>query len=98
MYGPWRNGTFADYVEALLENISTLNEDFLLHQMRYSVHHHHLTLMCLVPFGGPLDISVRASDEVAAAPGTGFFGGAAVAVMLAIEHGSSLPGGTPLRQ
>ena len=83
MDGEWRNGTFANFVKAPLENIFPLQEEKL---MRFGYGHNDLCyiLRLLVPFGGLGAADVRAGDSVIVAPATGSFGGAAVECALAL--------------
>lgn len=80
----WRDGSYAEYMAVPLESAYALNEERLLKELGYK-----LTDLCtiprmLVPWGGLVDINLRAGETVIVAPSTGAFGGAAVHVALAI--------------
>ncbi|KAF5860102.1 hypothetical protein ETB97_002063 [Aspergillus alliaceus] len=84
MDGPWRNATYAEYTRFPLENVFALNETLLIHEMRYSISDLCLMPVCLVPFGGLSEVDVKPGEVVIIAPATGRYGGAAVAVALAM--------------
>jgi NADPH:quinone reductase-like Zn-dependent oxidoreductase len=84
MDGEWRDSSYAEYARFPLENVFPLNEDLLLNEMRYSLSDLCLMPVCLVPFGGLSEVDVRPGETVIVAPATGRYGGAAVAVALAM--------------
>ena len=84
MDGEWRDSSYAEYARFPLENVFPLNEDLLLNKMGYSLSDLCLMPVCLVPFGGLSEVDVRPGETVIVAPATGRYGGAAVAVALAM--------------
>lgn len=84
MDGEWRNATYAEYTKFPLENLYPLNEDLLLNKMGYVVSDLCMMPVCLVPFGGLSEVDVKPGESVIIAPATGHYGGAAVAVALAM--------------
>ncbi|OKL57596.1 hypothetical protein UA08_06950 [Talaromyces atroroseus] len=84
MDGEWRNATYAEYARFPLENLYPLNEELLLNKLGYSIHDLCLMPVCLVPFGGLSEVDVKPGEVVIVAPATGRYGGAAVAVALAM--------------
>jgi D-arabinose 1-dehydrogenase-like Zn-dependent alcohol dehydrogenase len=80
MEGEWRNGTFAEYAKAPLENVFALNEEILLKQKGYSTADLAMLNFLLVPFGGLSEIGVKPGETVIVAPATGKSGGGAVAM------------------
>lgn len=84
MEGEWRNSTWQEVAKVPLENVYPLDEAKLCKQMGYSfVELTHLA-DCLVPFGGLDEIELGPGQTLIVAPATGKFGGAAVAVGLAM--------------
>ncbi|KAL3456382.1 isopropanol dehydrogenase [Aspergillus heterothallicus] len=84
MDGEWRNATYAEYARVPLENLYPLDEGLLLKQLGYSINNLCLMPICLVPFGGLSEVDVKPGEVVIIAPATGRYGGAAVAVALAM--------------
>lgn len=84
MDGEWRNGTYAEFARFPLENLYPMNEDRLLREMGYTVSDLCLLPVCLVPFGGFCEVGLKPGEVVIVAPATGRYGGAAVAVALAM--------------
>jgi D-arabinose 1-dehydrogenase-like Zn-dependent alcohol dehydrogenase len=82
--GAWRNGTFAEYTNAPLENCIPLDEIRLCKELGYST----LSLMylcyLLVPYGGLRDIKLEPGETIVVSPATGGFGGAGVQVAIAM--------------
>jgi threonine dehydrogenase-like Zn-dependent dehydrogenase len=83
MSGPWRNGSFAEYVMMPLENVFALDEKRLCEELGYRIVDLPQLQTCMIPFGGIDDAGVRPGDTVIVAPATGKFGGAAVLMALA---------------
>ncbi|KAJ5633223.1 hypothetical protein N7490_009562 [Penicillium lividum] len=84
MDGEWRNATYAEYARFPLENLYPLNEDLLLGKLRYNISDLCSLPVFLVPFGGLSEVDVKPGEVVIVAPATGRYGGAAVAVGLAM--------------
>lgn len=84
MDGVWRNATYAEYTRFPLENLYPLNEEVLFEKLGYSINDLCLMPVCLVPFGGLSEVDVKSGEVVIVAPATGRYGGAAVAVALAM--------------
>lgn len=84
MEGEWRNGTFAEYCKAPLENCFTLDEARLCNDLGYHVDQFGWLLQGLVPYGGLRSINLQAGETIIIAPATGGFGSAAVVVALAM--------------
>ena len=84
MDGEWRNGTFAEFAKFPLEKVYPLNEELLTKQMGYSFADLTWLGPCLVDAGGLMEIDVRTGDTVIVAPATGYFGGGAVHMALAM--------------
>jgi threonine dehydrogenase-like Zn-dependent dehydrogenase len=80
----WRNGTWAEYANVPLENVSVLNETRLVKELGYKEVELASLMRYLVPYGGLRDIKLEVGETVIVAPATGAFGGAAVAVALAM--------------
>jgi threonine dehydrogenase-like Zn-dependent dehydrogenase len=80
----WRDGAFAEYMKAPLENLIRLDEDRLCRELGYSVPELMYMMYLLVPFGGLRDIRVEPGETVVVCPATGGFGGAAVQVAVAM--------------
>lgn len=80
----WRDGTFAEYARFPLENCIALNEDKLCRTLGYSVHDLMYMAHLLVPFGGLRDIGLEPGETVVVSPATGGYGGAGVAVAVAM--------------
>jgi threonine dehydrogenase-like Zn-dependent dehydrogenase len=84
MEGEWRDATYAEYTKFPLENLYPLSEDILFNKLGYTVSDLCLMPVCLVPFGGLSEVDVKPGEVVIVAPATGRYGGAAVAVALAM--------------
>ncbi|KAL2857216.1 isopropanol dehydrogenase [Aspergillus pseudoustus] len=85
MDGVWRNATYAEHARFPLENLYPLNEELLLgEEFGYSINDLCLMPVCLVPFGGLAEVDVKPGEVVIIAPATGRYGGAAVAIALAL--------------
>jgi D-arabinose 1-dehydrogenase-like Zn-dependent alcohol dehydrogenase len=84
MDGEWRNATYAEYTRFPLENLYPLNESLLITSMGYRVSDLCLLPVFLVPFGGLSEVDLKPGEVVIVAPATGRYGGAAVAVALAM--------------
>lgn len=84
MDGEWRNATYAEYTRFPLENLYPLNEDLLVGKMGYTISELCFLPVFLVPFGGLSEVDVKPGEMVIVAPATGRYGGAAVAVALAM--------------
>ncbi|KAL2859468.1 isopropanol dehydrogenase [Aspergillus pseudodeflectus] len=84
MDGVWRNATYAEYARFPLENLYPLDEDVLLGRLGYTINNLCLMPVGLVPFGGLSEVDVKPGEVVIIAPATGRYGGAAVAVALAM--------------
>ena len=84
MEGEWRNGTFAEYCKAPLENCFVLNEARLCKELGYDIDQFGWILQGLVPYGGLRSINLQAGETIIIAPATGGFGSAAVVVALAM--------------
>jgi threonine dehydrogenase-like Zn-dependent dehydrogenase len=84
MDGEWRDATYAEYARFPLENLYPLDEDVLFNKLGYTVSDLCLMPVCLVPFGGLSEVNVKPGEVVIVAPATGRYGGAAVAVALAM--------------
>ena len=86
----WRDGSYAQYVRAPLENVFALNEERLCGNPSSGIGLGHtpedLTafLPMLVPYGGLRDVHLQPGETVIIAPATGPFGSAAVKVALAM--------------
>ncbi|KAL1856025.1 hypothetical protein Plec18170_003893 [Paecilomyces lecythidis] len=84
MDGEWRNGTYAEFARFPLENLYPMNEDQLLGKIGYTISDLCVISHCLVPFGGLCEVGLKSGEIVVVAPATGRYGGAAVAVALAM--------------
>lgn len=89
MDGPWRNGMFAEYTRAPLENCYALNEAVLMGSplsggLGYSVGDLALLTRHTVVYGGFRGIDLKAGETVIVAPATGVYSGAAVEVASAM--------------
>lgn len=82
--GEWRDSTFREYATFPLENVYPLNEDVLTKNLGYAITDLYLMEIMMVPYGGLQDIGLMAGDTLIVAPATGKFGGAAVAMGLAM--------------
>ncbi|KAK4944363.1 hypothetical protein LTR10_016249 [Elasticomyces elasticus] len=80
----WRNGTFAEYYKAPLENCIPLDEARLCQGLGYSAEDLMYLCYLLVPFGGFRDIKLEPGETVVVCPATGGFGGAGVQVAVAM--------------
>lgn len=89
MTNVYRNWTYAEYCLVPLENVCVLNEKRLAGQPRdgglgYTIEDLSFAGVLAVPYGGLADINLRAGETIIVAPATGSYGGAAVAVALAM--------------
>ena len=84
MYGPWRNGVFAEYALLPLENVFALDEAKLCGEIGYDILDLHLIQTCMIPYAGLADAGVKAGDTVIVAPATGRFSASAVIAALAM--------------
>jgi D-arabinose 1-dehydrogenase-like Zn-dependent alcohol dehydrogenase len=80
----WRNGTYAEYVTVPLENVAPLDEDKLIGKLGYKESELAGLGKYCVPYGGLRDIGLEVGETVVVSPATGAFGGAAVAMALAM--------------
>ncbi|KAL9060916.1 MAG: hypothetical protein Q9162_000360 [Coniocarpon cinnabarinum] len=76
----WRDGNFAEYAKAPLENCIPLDESRLCRSLGYTVEQLSYTSYMLVAFGGLRDIRLEPGETVVISPATGGFGGAGVLV------------------
>ncbi|KAK0670098.1 hypothetical protein QBC41DRAFT_97817 [Cercophora samala] len=88
----WKNGCYAEYVLAPLENVEPLDEEKLCGAkeeggLGYSVEDLLQLPVQLVEMGGWKGIGLQAGERVIVAPATGQFGGAAVEVAVAMGAG-----------
>ncbi|PYH88313.1 putative isopropanol dehydrogenase [Aspergillus ellipticus CBS 707.79] len=84
MDGPWRNGTYAEFTCLPLENLFPLNKDLLMQRLGYTLPNLCSMSVFLVGLGGLTEVGVKPGEVVIIAPATGRYGGAAVAVALAL--------------
>lgn len=89
MTDTWRDGTYAEYARVPLEAVEALDESRLLSSpdqggLGYTMDDLAWLFVPLVPFGGLDDIGIRPGERVIIAPATGWYGGAAVQVALAM--------------
>ena len=84
----WRDGSWAEYVRAPLENVHGLDEEVLCGDgvggFEYSVHQLAYLLRLVVPMGGLGELDIKAGEKVVVAPATGGFSGAAVELAVAM--------------
>ncbi|KAH7081314.1 alcohol dehydrogenase [Paraphoma chrysanthemicola] len=80
----WRNGTYAEYVAVPLENVAVMNEEKLLGKLGYKESELAGLARYGVPYGGLRDIGLEVGETIIVTPATGAFGGAAVAMALAM--------------
>ncbi|KAH6889710.1 hypothetical protein B0T10DRAFT_403731 [Thelonectria olida] len=85
----WRDGTYAEYYRAPLENVYALDEKRLCGPVSeggfgYSVNDLAQLMPTTVPFGGLKSINVQAGETVIVSPATGLFSGSAISVALAM--------------
>lgn len=85
----WRDGTYAEYVRAPLENTYALNEEVLCGDVKnggfgYSVDDLTHLLPHVTPYGGLRSINLQAGETLIVSPATGMFSGAAISVALAM--------------
>lgn len=80
----WRDGTYAEYVKAPLENLFPLDEHVLVGKLGYNINELAYISKLLVPAGSMHEAGVQPGETVIVAPATGAFGGAAVSVALAM--------------
>jgi len=91
-HGEWRNGSFAEYLKAPLENCYLLNENRLCKPVSegglgYSIEQLTSFGQALVAFGGLKAINLQAGEIIIVAPATGGFGSSAVILALAMGAG-----------
>ena len=89
----WRDATLAEYTRVPLENCIPLDEARLLGSpqkggLGYTADDLGGLQLCLVAYGGLVDIDLKAGETVIIAPATGQFGGSAVQVALAMGAGT----------
>lgn len=89
MEDSWRNGLYAEYARAPLENCYALNEKVLLGSpaeggLGYSIADLTCLSRQLVAYGGLRGIDLKAGETVIVAPATGAYSGAAVQVASAM--------------
>ena len=86
----WRDGSYAEYLRAPLENVFALDEDRLCGARGSGISLGHTAedltafISMLVPYGGLRNVQLQAGETVIIAPATGPFGSAAVKVALAL--------------
>ncbi|KAH7141248.1 hypothetical protein B0J13DRAFT_445605 [Dactylonectria estremocensis] len=85
----WRNGSYAEFVRAPLENTYVLDEERLCSPVSdgglgYSVNDLTHFIAQLVPYGGLRGANLQAGETVVISPATGFFSGSAIAVAMAM--------------
>jgi NADPH:quinone reductase-like Zn-dependent oxidoreductase len=85
----WRDGTYAEYCRAPLENVFALDEKRLCGPVSeggfgYSIDDLSHLMPTTVPFGGLRSINVKAGETVIVSPATGLFSGSAISVALAM--------------
>ncbi|KAF7563576.1 hypothetical protein G7046_g513 [Stylonectria norvegica] len=85
----WRNGTYAEYVRAPLENTYALDEKLLCGDVKdggfgYSINDLIHFGPHAVPYGGLRSINLQAGETLLVSPATGLFSGAAISVALAM--------------
>ncbi|RKK94822.1 hypothetical protein BFJ71_g8689 [Fusarium oxysporum] len=80
----WRDGTFAEYFKAPLENCIPLNENRLCKELGYSIPELTYMAYLLVPYGGLRDIKLEPGETIVICPATGGYSGAAVQVALSM--------------
>ena len=95
MYGEWRDGTFAEYHKAPLENIHFLDEKKLMGKkeeggLGLSIEDLCYLFTLCVPYGGWRDVNLQVGETVLIAPATGSFGSAAVRMALIMGAGKVL--------
>ncbi|KAI8963792.1 putative quinone oxidoreductase [Daldinia sp. FL1419] len=74
----WRDGCFAEYAQAPLENCFALDENRLCNELGYTVPDILYICHMLVGFGGFRDIDLKPGETVVICQATGSYGGAAV--------------------
>ncbi|KAI1413738.1 NAD(P)-binding protein [Hypoxylon sp. FL1857] len=84
MGGEWRNGCWATYSTAPLENAHVLDENILLRNLGYKIEELGSLSQLVVPYGGLADVDLKPGETVLIAPATGSFSSAAVHVALAM--------------
>jgi D-arabinose 1-dehydrogenase-like Zn-dependent alcohol dehydrogenase len=85
MENEWRNGSWGELVRVPVENVHPLDETRLLAGgLGYGIDDLGFLSALMVTFGGLRDVDVRPGETVLVAPATGYFGGAAVHVALAL--------------
>jgi threonine dehydrogenase-like Zn-dependent dehydrogenase len=80
----WRNGTFAEYAKAPLENCFALDEAKLCGSLGYEIPDLMYMSYLLVAFGGLRDINLEPGETIVISPATGGYGGAGVRVAIAM--------------
>ena len=84
MRNVWRDGSFAEFMKAPLENCIQLNEDQLCRGLGYTISELTYMAYLLVPYGGLKDINLVPGETIVICPATGGYGGAAVQVAVAM--------------
>lgn len=89
MEGQWKNGMYAEYTRAPLENCYALNEAILMGSpasggLGYSVAELASLMRHAVAYGGFRGINLKAGETVIVAPATGIYSGSAVEVASAM--------------
>lgn len=84
MHDVWRNGSFAEYMKAPLENCIPLNENQLCKELGYTIPELTYMAFLLVPYGGLANIQILPGETIVVCPATGGYGGAAVQVAVAM--------------
>ncbi|KUJ13584.1 GroES-like protein [Mollisia scopiformis] len=89
MEGSWRNGMYAEYARAPLENCYALNESILMGSpssggLGYSAAVLASVMRYAVAYGGLRSIDLKAGETIIIAPATGIYTGAAVEIASAM--------------
>lgn len=89
LHRAWRNGSYAEYVKAPLENILVLDEKNLCSPVAegglgYSIFELAAFSSVFIPFGGLRAVDLRPGETLIVSPATGFFSGAAINIALAL--------------
>ncbi|OTB16713.1 hypothetical protein K445DRAFT_316995 [Daldinia sp. EC12] len=74
----WRNGYWAEYAQAPLENCFALDENRLCNELGYTIPDILYICHMLVGFGGLRDIDLKPGETIIICPATGGYGGSAV--------------------
>lgn len=80
----WRDGSFAEYMKAPLENCIPLLENQLCKELGYTIPELTYMAFLLVPYGGLAKIQLLPGETVVISPATGGYGRAAVQVAVAM--------------